>query len=176
MVEKDTSVQARLTRMKDKYEKEGPRRTVEGIMLVQEHNTPHILLMQIGGSFWKLPGGRLQPAENEEEGLKRKLTNKLSPPEESVRTEWQVGECLGMWWRPNFETLMYPYMPPHITKPKECKKIYLVPLPEKCYFSVPKNFKLLAVPLFELYDNVQRFGPVIASIPHLLSKYNITNA
>ncbi|KAK9103870.1 hypothetical protein Sjap_021124 [Stephania japonica] len=50
---------------------------------------------------------------------------------------------------------MYPYCPPHITKPKECKKLFLVHLSEREYFAVRKNLKLLAVPLFELYDNVQ---------------------
>jgi cleavage and polyadenylation specificity factor subunit 5 len=38
--------------------------------------------------------------------------------------------------------------------------------------SVPKNMKLLAVPLFELYDNAQRYGPALSAIPHLLSRYN----
>jgi cleavage and polyadenylation specificity factor subunit 5 len=38
--------------------------------------------------------------------------------------------------------------------------------------SVPKNMKLLAVPLFELYDNTQRYGPQLSAIPHLLSRYN----
>lgn len=38
--------------------------------------------------------------------------------------------------------------------------------------SVPKNMKLLAVPLFELYDNSQRYGPQLSAIPHLLSRYN----
>ncbi|KAJ0719976.1 putative Bile acid:sodium symporter/arsenical resistance protein Acr3 [Helianthus annuus] len=66
--------------------------------------------------------------------------------------------CVAVWWRPNFETIMYPYCPPHITKPKECKKLYVVHLSEREYFAVPKNLKLLAVPLFELYDNVQRTG------------------
>ena len=36
-------------------------------------------------------------------------------------TSWillQIGECVAIWWRPNFETIMYPYCPPHITKPK----------------------------------------------------------
>jgi cleavage and polyadenylation specificity factor subunit 5 len=32
--------------------------------------------------------------------------------------------------------------------------------------------KLLAVPLFELYDNTQRYGPQLSAIPHLLSRYN----
>jgi len=38
--------------------------------------------------------------------------------------------------------------------------------------SVPKNMKLLAVPLFELYDNAQRYGPQLSAIPHLLSRFN----
>lgn len=37
--------------------------------------------------------------------------------------------------------------------------------------SVPKNMKLLAVPLFELYDNTARYGPQLSAIPHLLSRY-----
>jgi cleavage and polyadenylation specificity factor subunit 5 len=37
---------------------------------------------------------------------------------------------------------------------------------------VPKNMKLLAVPLFELYDNTARYGPQLSAIPHLLSRYN----
>ncbi|KAL7168554.1 hypothetical protein ACSBR2_038899 [Camellia fascicularis] len=114
---------------------------------VQEHNHPHILLLQIGNTFCKLPGGRLKPGETEVGGLKRKLNGKLGANSPTLQPDWQ--------WRPNFETIMYPYCPPHITKPKECKKLFLVHLSEREYFAVPKNLKLLAVPLFELYDNVQ---------------------
>ena len=32
--------------------------------------------------------------------------------------------------------------------------------------------KILAVPLFELYDNTARYGPQLSAIPHLLSQYN----
>mmetsp|Transcript_25243 Transcript_25243/g.34784 ORF Transcript_25243/g.34784 Transcript_25243/m.34784 type:complete len:132 (-) Transcript_25243:305-700(-) len=128
--------------------------------------------MQVGNSFWRLPGGRLRPGEGELEGLQRKLGNKLAPVA-GPTTHWEINDCAGVWWRPDFENFFYPYLPPHITKPKECKKIYLVQLPEKCTFAVPKNFKLLAVPLFELYDKKERYGPSIASIPHLLSRFNI---
>jgi len=31
--------------------------------------------------------------------------------------------------------------------------------------------KLLAVPLFELYDNSARYGPQLAALPHLLSRF-----
>ena len=30
--------------------------------------------------------------------------------------------------------------------------------------------KLLAVPLFELYDNTQRYGPQLSALPHYLSR------
>lgn len=36
---------------------------------------------------------------------------------------------------------------------------------------MPKNMKLLAVPLFELYDNTQRYGPQLSAIPHYLSRF-----
>ena len=39
---------------------------MEGILLVQEHNHPHVLLMQMGPSFFRLPGGRLRPGEDGE--------------------------------------------------------------------------------------------------------------
>lgn len=37
---------------------------------------------------------------------------------------------------------------------------------------MPKNMKLLAVPLFELYENTGRYGPQLSAIPHILSRYN----
>jgi cleavage and polyadenylation specificity factor subunit 5 len=50
---------------------------------------------------------------------------------------------------------------------QECKKLFIVHLTEREYFAVPRNLKLLAVPLFELYDNVQVCGipSLIASFP-----------
>jgi hypothetical protein len=33
-----------------------------------------------------------------------------------------------------------------------------------------KGFNLVAVPLFEIFENSSRFGPLIASLPHLLSR------
>lgn len=36
---------------------------------------------------------------------------------------------------------------------------------------MPKNMKLLAVPLVDLYDNTARFGPQLSAIPHYLSRY-----
>jgi len=43
---------------------------------------------------------------------------------------------VGQFWRPGFDFSLFPYQPAHITKPKEIKKLFLVPLPEKCFFAV----------------------------------------
>lgn len=37
-------------------------------------------------------------------------------------------------------------------------------------FAVPKNYKLVAAPLFELYDNSQGYGPIISSLPQALCR------
>ncbi|MEW5301044.1 MAG: hypothetical protein WDW36_003927 [Sanguina aurantia] len=171
--EKDHNVAERMARLKSNYDRDGMRRSVDGVLLVHEHNHPHVLLLQYGMHFFKLPGGRLKPGEDEVEGLRRKLTNTLSPVNPLLVTPWDIGECMGVAWRPNFDTIFYPYVPPHITQPKECKKLFLVPLAERSMFAVPRNVKLVAVPLFELYDNVPRYGPVISAIPAMLSRYRV---
>ena len=55
-------------------------------------------------------------------GLSRKLHNKLSPAQESMRHEWECGDCVAQWCRPGFEPCYYPYLPAHVTKPKETRK------------------------------------------------------
>jgi len=183
--EEDPSVTSRLQRLQNNYEDFGMRRTVEGILVVHEHGHPHVLMLQIANAFFKLPGDYLRPGEDDIEGLKERLDDRLAPPAGQFgagttsaqgQKDWEIGDCLSQWWRPNYESFMYPYVPAHITKPKECKMLYLVQLPEKKVLSVPKNMKLLAIPLFELYDNPQRYGPQLAAIPHVLSRFSFIYA
>lgn len=81
-----------------------------------------------------------------------RLHQQLSPPGPYDSAEWEIGELLAVWWRPNFETFMvklharprfanadhlndnfsqYPYVPAHITYPKEQKKLFIIHLPER---------------------------------------------
>lgn len=152
-------------------------------------------MLQIANAFFKLPGDYLPHDADEIEGFKIRLNERLAPSgnqfsNDGNEGEWEIGETLAQWWRPNFETFMYPFIPPHVSRPKECKKLYFIQLPKSSMLciipnrptnvdtsptevlSVPKNMKLLAVPLFELYDNAQRYGPQLSAIPHLLSRYN----
>ncbi|KAG9528019.1 cleavage and polyadenylation specificity factor, 25 kDa subunit, partial [Aureobasidium melanogenum] len=175
--EEDPSVLARLKRLEEHYDEYGMRRTCEGILVCHDHNHPHVLMLQIANAFFKLPGDYLPHDADEIEGFKIRLNERLAPSgnqfsNDGNEGEWEIGETLAQWWRPNFETFMYPFIPPHVSRPKECKKLYFIQLPKSKVLSVPKNMKLLAVPLFELYDNAQRYGPQLSAIPHLLSRYN----
>jgi len=172
LFEKDPSVPARFQRMRDEYDKFGMRRSVDGVLIVHEHGLPHVLLLQLGSTFFKLPGGELNPGEDEVEGLKRLMSDTLGRTDGSPATDWTIEDTIGNWWRPNFEPAQYPYIPPHITKPKEHRKLFLVQLQEKAYFAVPRNYKLVAAPLFELYDNAQGYGPIISSLPQALARFN----
>ncbi|QIX02437.1 hypothetical protein AMS68_007954 [Peltaster fructicola] len=173
--EEDPSVNARLKRLEEYYEQHGMRRTCEGILICHEHNHPHVLMLQIANAFFKLPGDYLAHDVEEIEGFKTRLNERLAPVGSlSANTDpqdWNIHSTLAQWYRPNFETFMYPYLPPHCTRPKECKKLYLIQLPRSRVLSVPKNMKLLAVPLFELYDNPNRYGPQLSAIPHYMSRF-----
>ena len=112
---------------------------------VHEHNHPHVLMLQIANAFFKLPGDYLLPHEEEIPGFQARLAERLSPPEgssladqfvtEDGADEWRIHDCVAQWWRPNFETFMYPFIPAHVTRPKECKKMYLIQLPKKSRLS-----------------------------------------
>jgi cleavage and polyadenylation specificity factor subunit 5 len=132
--EEDPSVIARLKRLEEHYLEHGMRRTCEGILVCHEHNHPHILMLQIANAFFKLPGDYLRPEDDEVDGFKARLDERLAPVgrlgEGEEAGNWEVGECLAQWWRPNFETFMYPFIPAHVTRPKECKKAYFIHLPK----------------------------------------------
>lgn len=185
---KDLSESGRMQRLQEKYATEGTRRSVEGVLLVSERNTAHVLLVQVSdteserrgtfrgssGGTYLLPGGRLRPGEDETECLKRKLATWLAPQEQSLKPNWRVGECIAQFWRPGFDEALFPYLPPHVTRPKEVKKLYIVPLPENAFFEVARKQALVAVPLFELYGNAAKFGAVAANLPTALSRLRLT--
>ena len=97
---------------------------------------------------------RLVVSTAEAEGLQQRLTNQLSPDAASLATEWLIGDCIATYWRPHFEANIYPYLPVHITRPKEIKKLYTVHLPERCYFAVRlKSFHHFEFCLCLQYDS-----------------------
>ncbi|CEP02591.1 Cleavage and polyadenylation specificity factor subunit 5 [Plasmodiophora brassicae] len=161
-------------RLEKRFQEHGLQTVVEGILIMHLHRHPHVLLLQESNSVFKLPGGRLRPGEDEMTGLKRKLTSKLSFRDSAGKEsaiDWNVGEHVASWWRPTFDSPLYPYIPPHVSSPKEVHKLYIVQLQPECTFAVPSNLKLLAVPLFDLYDNASQYGHALSSLPEVLSRF-----
>ncbi|KAK2115048.1 Nudix hydrolase 21, chloroplastic [Saguinus oedipus] len=127
------------------------------------------MLLQLETTSFRLPGGELNPGEDEVEGLKCFMTGILGH-HDGVLQDWVIGN----WWRPNFEPPQYPYIPACITKSKEHKTLLLVQLQEKALFAVPQNYRLVPAPLFELHDNAPGYGPIISRFPQLLSRFDFT--
>ena len=81
------------------------------------------------------PGDYIPPHLPEIDGFKQRLNERLAPVGSQFtgdgvnEGEWVIGDTLAQWWRPNFETFMYPFLPAHVTRPKECKKLYFIELP-----------------------------------------------
>ena len=95
---KDYSAQARLLRLKRRYDRDGgatPVRSVDGVILVHVHSHPHVLLFRqkartlgvlpLTGQFstggpqaaFRLPGGKCRRDEGEVEAMYRKLGRHL---------------------------------------------------------------------------------------------------
>ncbi|KAG5476333.1 hypothetical protein LSCM1_04035 [Leishmania martiniquensis] len=149
---------------------------------------------------YRLPGGRCRRGEAEESCLLRKLgrhlLNEAKAPAAApaggntgssdtvvdvgvthtatkAGSCFRVGEALATWYRPHFTPLMYPYVPAHIaaSSVREVRTIHLVHLEPTVYFSVvQEGVELVAAPLFDLYDNSGKYGPIIANLPVLLSR------
>ena len=54
LLEKDSSVKDRMERMAQLYKKTGMRRVVEGLLIAHHKAHPHILMLQIGNTYFKL--------------------------------------------------------------------------------------------------------------------------
>ena len=61
---------------------------------VHEHGLPHVLLLQLGTTFFKVPGGELNPGEDEIDGLKRILSDTLGRAEGPPQ-DWSVEDLIG---------------------------------------------------------------------------------
>jgi len=173
-LENDQQESERWKRWRTRHAEKGCRHVVEAVLVVHDRGHPSVLHLQIGNAFFKLPGGKLRENEDEIACLKRKLDNKLAPLNPEYKVDWEIISKIGTWYRPAFESAVYPYRPPHIVDIKEIKTRYLVQLPPKAIFGVPKNFKLTPIPLFDLYENSPKLGVPAAALPLELSRFEFT--
>lgn len=151
--------------------------SVRAVILVLCHNHPNVLLLKKLSSLSNstldmiLPGGKLEPGEDDETGIQRLLNKKMKIVDDSG--SYEIRELIACWFRPQFTEQMLPYCPVHITTPKEIERWYLVLLPEKAKLGIPPKYDLISVPFYDLLDPSKEFSKQITSIPLLVSRFNI---
>jgi hypothetical protein len=158
-----TPLDAFWRRRREQFAKHGLRRRVEGVVLVHRHGHPHVLLLTrakgtaaaaaaqaMGNDEFALPGGRLRVGEAPVAGLLRKLDSKLGPPDDDAADDadgdnsndskkggasglWTVTSLVAQWWRPHFDARVHPYVPPHVSAPKEQCQQFLVSINDGVY-------------------------------------------
>ncbi|CRG93345.1 mRNA cleavage factor-like protein, putative [Plasmodium gallinaceum] len=162
------------------YNKNGIRNSVLAIILCHRYEYPHLLLLQhLESQKYYLLNGKYKTWEKPKEVLKKKLqkyinkikdihfiTNQInSEKEETV----EIGEFLGEWWKTQFNSVYLPYLPAHVTRPKEYVRLYQVTLSSKCIFHLPPGFTLKALPLFDLNN----CGLAINGLSSILSRFKL---
>lgn len=168
----------------DAYLREGTRRSVAAVFLVHRAEYPHVLLlMDQQQQKHSLVTFKYKTWQKPREVLQEKLLKHLIKPDQGSKRKWvaqqlaaegselEVGEFLGEWWRGEFDDELVPYLPPHVTRPKERVRIHQVQLAPRCSFRIPTGFCLTVVPIFDL--SPQRVGLAISGLSHLLARFSI---
>ncbi|CAD2095991.1 cleavage and polyadenylation specificity factor subunit 5, putative [Plasmodium vinckei] len=170
------------------YNKNGIRNTVIAILLCHRHEYPHLLLLQnLATQEYFFLGGKYNSWEKPRDVLKKKLqkyinkvkdihfsVNKLNINEQTGDAKnkdeiFDVGEFLGEWWRTQYDSVYLSYLPAHITRPKECARLYQVTIMPKCIFHLPPGFTLKAIPLFDLNN----CGIAISGLSSIFSRFKL---
>ncbi|KAL8447867.1 hypothetical protein Emed_004162 [Eimeria media] len=166
------------------YLREGTRRSVAAVFLVHRAEYPHVLLLlDQQRQKYNLVMFKYKTWQRPREVLQNKLSKYLIKPDQGSKRKWvaqqlggdagemEVGEFLGEWWRGDFDDELTPYLPPHVTRPKERVRVHQVQLAPRCSFRIPAGFCLTLVPLFDL--SPQRVGLAISGLSHLLARFSI---
>ena len=159
-----------------RWSREGMRRTVRAVFLTHSNGVPHILVFQQateGGPVPFLFGGKLQEGESEREGLTRQLRSFIMKTKSADSCEWKVGEVISKFYRPEFDQRIYPYIPPHVTRPKEEITLLQVVLPPKCVFALREGMSISAIPIPELLKAPQSHPVMIGSLPALIARFTL---
>lgn len=169
--ERDETRVDKIERLRNLFSTSGTVNSVRAIVLVHIHSHPHVLLLEKNSTkATVIPGGLLTPGEDDETGLQRLLQKKMC----LVEGSYEIGEMIATWYRPQFTNHLYPYLPVHVTMPKEIERWYIVSLPEKGSIAISPKYRLCAVPFYDLQEyDTTKFGNQIGNIPLLVSRFNI---
>ena len=162
-----------MEKLRQRFQKEGTVRSVRCIILVHEHNHPNIMLLRNRTTNdISIPGGRLLTGEDDETGIHRILNKKLCP----INADFEIGEHIATWYRPQFTEYVYPYLPAHITTAKEIEKWYVVFLPETAKLRAQAKNEPTILPFYQINGNPDWQGKPLGEVPVLMSKFDFSYA
>lgn len=154
----------------DRWVNEGMRRTVRAVFITHTDGVPHIVIFRQGSHSF-LCGGKLTEGESEREGLSRHLQSVILKDKLSDSCEWKVGEVIAKFYRPEFDERIYPYIPPHVTRPKEEITLLQVVLPPRCVFGLREGTSMSAVSVSTILKNPEEYPPLVSALPQLISRF-----
>ncbi|KAF8817910.1 putative mrna cleavage factor family protein, partial [Cardiosporidium cionae] len=166
------------------YQREGIRRTAVGVLLCHRYDCPHLLLLQNTlTNKCVLPSGKYKSWDKPAIALGNKLKKLITVVSADLHsahqltmlptseTSIEIGEYLGEWWRVELYSDPLPYLPTHVTRPKERLRLYQVTLPAKCIFHLPHHYVLKAVPIFDIHSKT--YGLALSGLMHLLCRFRL---
>lgn len=82
--------------------------TTEGVLIIHRDWLPHVLLLQLGTMFFKLPGGEINPGTDDIEGPKCLMTDRDTGWSDGAPQDCVIDDHIGNWLRTNVEPPQYP--------------------------------------------------------------------
>jgi cleavage and polyadenylation specificity factor subunit 5 len=158
----------------ERWVNEGMRRTVRAVIITHSDGVPHIVLFRQGAHIF-LCGGKLAEGESEKEGLSRHLRSVILKDKLSDSCEWKIGDVIAKFYRPEFDDRIYPYIPSHVTRPKEEITLIQVILPPRCVFGLREGTNMSAVPVHEILKNPDALPILVSALPQLISRFVFYN-
>ncbi|GIX60934.1 mRNA cleavage factor-like protein, putative [Babesia caballi] len=118
------------------YNRVGLRVTVCGVILCHRNGFPHIIVLRDSEGRLGLLGGKCKAYDGPEEALRQKLARFVSTSRKGTlqldlranADNVVVGELLGEFWRPEYDSDILPYLPLHVNRPREKILVYQVGL------------------------------------------------
>ena len=165
----------RKTRLEDKEQwlLEGMKKISCGVLLCHEDFTLKILLLRHNKEY-SLLSREISLGGDEFDALKDLLKNQVTKHSNTDVVTFSIEPCLAQFWRPEFDHILLPYLPAYCSRPKELQRLFIVNLPPRCVFQLPPGYSLEAVSIAEIIKSgSDLFGPIISTLPSLLSKINI---
>jgi len=157
--------------LKNYNDKYGTRRYLQFLIIASSDNIPIIMLFKDKNNQFIIPGGYLNHDEDETKGGERLLKELFDDDDDDDEEQesLRIGEVVGRWWRTDLKQNVYPYLPRHVTNPKELIKTVLIKLPKRRKLSFPEFYKnFYPYNLIDLYDENE---PELKSIPLFLSRF-----